>query len=286
MGQWRGEGGDDVVEEEDHGAGIGGAAGEDGLEGAVCNAAGDAGEELFFGEGLVGEIFFHEGLVGFGDGLADLMEMLGNVEIRGIGDLLAGQIDGLFMQKIHIADALAVALDWHGQRADAGAEGRFDLSEGLEEVGMFLVEAGDEEGDALAAGALIELLGADVDPVFGADDEQGDVCGADALDGLADKAEVAGGIDEVDLGVFPFGGAERGRERNLALDLFGAVVGTGIARGDISRTIDRFRGEKQSLGQRCFTVRAVTGDTDVAQGGRCVVFHSRNLLFAALRPLI
>ena len=130
--------------------------------------------------------------------------------------------------------------DRHLHGDAVAAELGLDLAQSFVEVGVFTVHAVDDDGagDAALCGHLPGMLGADLHARGGADHDYGGVGGRETAVGLADEVGVTGGVDEVELVVFPLRGEEGGVDADLALDLVGVEVGGRGAVFDASEAVN------------------------------------------------
>ncbi len=132
-------------------------------------------------------------------------------------------------------------LEGHEPRAERGAH----LLQHAVEVGARLVLLGQEDHprDAELLALLPDDLGADLDPVDGADHDEREV--RDGQGGVDARGEVgvAGGVDEVDRVLAPVGRLPRergdgGRQGDAALDLLGLGVAHRRALFDAAQSRD------------------------------------------------
>ena len=77
----------------------------------------------------------------------------------------------------------------------------------------------DQAGKAVLLGVAPHLLGLDLDTRHGVDDDDGRVGDAKGEAGFEEKVAVSRGVDDVDLGLSPFGERDGGLEADLAFDL-------------------------------------------------------------------
>src|SRR5262249_13666989 len=110
---------------------------------------------------------------------------------------------------------------------EAGAQGGDRLVEG----GVLAVHAVDHDHARQLALVHVHpgVLGADLDTGGGVDQQQGGIGGAQTGLLLAPQVNVAGGVEQVDLGALPFHRDDGQGDGGVALDLVGVVVGDGVA---------------------------------------------------------
>ena len=84
-------------------------------------------------------------------------------------------------------------------------------------------------GKAQFFGEVPDLLGDDLDAGDRIDDDEGGIDGGDGQLGFMHEHVEAGSVDEVDLGLAPLDGGERGGDGHLAGDFFFVVIGGGGA---------------------------------------------------------
>ena len=90
---------------------------------------------------------------------------------------------------------------------------------------------------------------------------------------FAIKIEKARGVNDVDLDILPLEGRQRGVDGNGALDLFGIVVGGGIAVFHLTDTLDQTGIKKHCLGKGGFPFAAVAENADIADVCCGIVLH-------------
>src|SRR6185437_4813686 len=91
--------------------------------------------------------------------------------------------------------------------------------------------------------------------------------------GVVDEDVVPGGIDEVELGLFPFGHGDGGGDRDFAGDLFLVEVGDRVAFVHLQQSIGCAGGVQQRGGERSLTGIAVAHQTGVPNVLAFVDFH-------------
>ena len=244
------------------------AAAEHGRDGALTDTGLDAGEDLFLGEGLLGEELLHELLAGLSNLLIELHHILLDL-LLGVGgkcDLLAGGVIRLLCQQVNNADGLFAVQDREYERNDRCAEHFAQAVKDIEIVGVFFIQLGDVEhrGQVGLGKVLPALFGADTDAALGGDADHAGVCNAQALHDLAGKVEVTGVIQHIDLALVIFDGNDGGRDRILSLLLFVVEVRNGRTVGALAQTGDRLGREQHAFAQRGFTIATMAQQADVA----------------------
>jgi len=133
---------------------------------------------------------------------------------------------GLHVDEVDDAGDVVLGADRDLRRDDVRAEGLLAGLQRAEEVGALAVEHVHEDHPR-----EVELLGAcpqaargDLDAHDGVDDEDGRLADAHRAEGVGDEAGLARGVEQVDLALVPFEGAERRGDRHLA----GLLVGLGV----------------------------------------------------------
>ena len=125
------------------------------------------------------------------------------------------------------------------------------LVEGFCELIFGIVALVDEEHarHARIDCGVVGKLGADLDAALTVDHDQGVARNAERLTDLTHEIGVAGGVDDIDLGILPLDVRERRGDRQAALLLFGVKVTNGVAVRDLAATVDLTREVKHCLSQ-------------------------------------
>ena len=183
-----------------------------------------------------------------------------------------------------VDDALEVAfgahgkLDWDGVRAQALLHGLH----GEVEVGADLVHLVDEADprDVVFVGLPPHLLGLRLDTLLAVEDGHGAVEHAQAALHLDGEVDVAGGVDDVDLVVFPEAGGGRGGNGDPALLLLLHPVHGGGAVVHLTDLVADTGVVEDALRRRRLAGVDVRHDADVAdlgQVGQHVLLCHRSL---------
>ena len=164
-----------------------------------------------------------------------------------------------------VDDAGAVA-----HRCGHGADGAAVLflqgGENAGEIAVILIGLGDIEhaGHVGVLEVFPAALGADGDAVFrGAEDHAG-LDGAQSAHHVTRKVEKARAVEHVDLAAAEVDRRDAGRDRDLALDLFGIVVTDGVAVGGLALTVDRTSHVQHALGERGLAAAAMAEQAHIA----------------------
>ncbi len=220
--------------------------------------------QLFGGAGgglhQLGAQLFHG--VGVGGGDSALLDL---VATGGIGHVMH-----------QVNDAGAVGL---GDRdgADAAAVLVLQRVESLGVVAVLLAALGDREHHGQVGGLQIvpAALGADGDGlgrVLGGDGDYAGLDRAQGVEHLADKVEVAGAVEHVDLVAVELHRRDSRGDGDLAGDLFGIIVADGVAVSYLAQTVDGAGDVEHALGQAGLAGVAVAQEGDVTDVF-CFVAH-------------
>ena len=257
-----------------------GGHGHHGHDGAVRHASPETGQDLVVGQLFAIQVLHHQLVVGTGGGFGDFFHsgLDGGGHIAGHGhflEALAGAFIGLVFQHVHNAleiDALAHRQQ-HGNHG--GTELIAQLLHNLHVVGVFGVHAVDDEHAAhvVLLGIIPGFFRAHVQAAHSAHHDAGGFHHAEGTHHFADKIEIAGHVDHVDLGVFPFHGRDSRADGNMAFDFFGIIVGGGGAVFHLALAVHMARRVEHGFGQGRFAVAAVADQGDIADVLGFVVCH-------------
>ena len=228
----------------------------DGVDRAGGDRVAESAANLFGGERAFLEVLVHELLGALGGRLGE----------RGEGLLKLGGDLG------HVEDVGDRAAGGDRQRAAAVAEVLADGGDGVVEVGVFLVEARDGEGDGLDAMRLADVPGAQragLNARGGVDDDEGRVGGRDGAADLPVEAGGAGGVDEDEAVFLAVAGLVSGQEgvgedRGLAGLLLVVRVGDAGAVVDGAKTVIEAKFECERIGQRGLAAAVVPQNRKVS----------------------
>ncbi len=247
-----------------------GAAAEHGRDGAVLQTDPEALGDLVGGKLHGLEELFHQLLVGAGGGFHQLgaqrLDLVGDGGGDGaLGGLAALDLIRLVVQQVNDAGDLLVAVHHGGDDGrDGGAELALERLEAGVIVAVVLVGAVDEDHAGLLAQHLPAALGADGEAVLRAAHQHRALAGADGGERLADKVEVAGRVQHVDLHVLVLDGGDGEGDGDISLDLFGVVVTGGVAVGDLAEAVGATGQEEHALSERGLAAAAVAQQADIA----------------------
>jgi hypothetical protein len=138
-------------------------------------------------------------------------------------------------------------LDRRHRVAKHGAGGR----ERPREIGVLAVHLVNEDHarNATFLGQPPGLLGADLDPGRGVDEDDGGVGNAQGGLHVADEIGIARRIDDVDLAISPLDGSQCGADGDLPFDLVRVIVGDGVPLLDLPETGRRLGIEEEGFRQ-------------------------------------
>ena len=199
------------------------------------HAGRQAHNQLIRGIILPREVFFHQLLAGFRNRLinrgAQPVETMPHVRqrhLRGLAVLIGIR---LILQKIDIALHLPVHHIRHHQRADHRAKGRLQLLKYFIKIGVLIIQLVDEKqlGDALFAGRLKALFGADRHPAFPGNHDHRAACCTQPFAHPAGKVKQSRGVEQVHFGILPFHRYQRQGYRRFAAYLFRIKVTDRVA---------------------------------------------------------
>ena len=196
-------------------------------------------DDVFFGQGAHLEELLHQFVLAFGDHF----DQFGMRFLRGFGVFggnggflaLAVAVDGIdiSLHPDQVDDATEVFVGAEGKLNGnrRAAEAFMDAFHGALETGAVTVQLIDDNGAGKAEllGGLPHLLGLRFHAGDGVDDDDSGIGGDQGGPGVVDKHVEPGRIEEVDLGLPPFGRRYGGGDRELAVDLFLVKVRYGIS---------------------------------------------------------
>ena len=123
-----------------------------------------------------------------------------------------------------------------------------------------------------------DLFGAHLDPSRPAQHDDGGIGRVQAADDFAEVVEISRGIDEVELGVEPFGVAEAQIDGVLAFDFVGGIIGERGTVFDGAVAPAGTGNEGERVDQGCLTARAVPNERHVSYGVGAIDLHGLHLL--------
>ena len=251
---------------------------EDGVELAGEDALADGGLEMVDGDLLLHEDELREVVVEVGDGIEQLVALLGGKvgELRrdGVHDLGVDHALGVLLEvpRLHgdqVDEAPEVGLGSHGDLGGnrIGAQTVLHGLDGVEEVGahaVVLVDEGDA-GDAVVGGLTPDGLGLRLDTGDGVEDGDGAVEDAQAALDLGREVDVARGVDDLDDMVLPEAGGGRRGDGDAALLLLDHPVHGGGAVVDLADLVGLARVVENALGGRRLAGVDMGHDADVTE---------------------
>ena len=162
----------------------------------------DAIDQFLLGKGFPFKELFHQCLIGFRHRLTDggdqtfqpvfhLFRNLRRGHIRFYGIALVVVFVRLHFNQIHIGNDLAVLDHWNHNRAHSGTEYGFQLCQGIVEIGVGIIDLGDDEhlGAPQLCSGIIGLAGAHLDAGFCRNGQHYRIRSLDALQHTAGKVE-------------------------------------------------------------------------------------------------
>ncbi|APA94092.1 hypothetical protein NS506_00001 [Nocardia seriolae] len=255
-----------------------------GVDGHLANRALD----LLDRELLAAEELLQQRLIGLGDGLQQLLAVLlgALLEVgRDLDDLVLLAELGLALPDLgvhldQVDDALELVLGADRQLDDQRlrAQAVDDGLDGEVEVGAQLVHLVDEADarDVVLVGLAPDLLGLGLDAFLAIEHRDGAVEDAQRTLDLDREVHVAGGVDDVDLVVFPETGRRGRRDGDAAFLLLRHPVHGGGAVVHLTDLVGDTGVEEDAFGSRRLTGIDVGHDADVAdlvQVGEHVLCH-------------
>ena len=253
-------------------------------EALVHDGLAQAAGHLLGGERAFVEELLEQRVVAFGDHLDERI-------VRLLSRLGHGRGDFFFLSLAVAVGGVRVSL--HGQQVHHAAEvalaayGQLDGHRGPPEVGVNALQGALETGPL--AVQLVDdhrprkpkrvaepphLLGLDFDARHAVHHHQRGIGGHQRGAGVVDEDIEAGRVEQVDFGLVPLGGGDRGRDGHLALDLFVVEIRDGGALVDARQAVGGARGEEDGGGQRGLSAVAVADQTYVPNVLALVDFHS------------
>ena len=265
----RSEGRGDIIQQRAQTREVDRRPAEHGRDVARAQAAVERRLHLLGGERLLGEELFHQLLARLGQRFEDHRLIAGHFFFIGVGQrhgrARARFVEGvsLFLQQVIISRLRALSVG-HDDRADALAE---FLAQGLEhriEVGVLVVHLVDEKRLGDARGGVPRQLGADLYAALGLKHDDRAAGHGDGLLHFAGEVEVARRIQKVYFFALPLEMRKRSREREASFDLFRVKVADGVAVRNLAESVRCLCKIKHRLGDRRFSVPAMTEQANVS----------------------
>ena len=248
-------------------AAVSGAA-EHGEHGAVLQTLTQALDGILLGEHHVLEVFLHEFLVRTGGRLKErLAQRLDHVGVGGgNGDLRGLVAIGLVSHVVHQIDDTGAVAHRRGHGADGAAVLFLQGGEDGGKIAVIFIRLGDVEhaGHVGIFEVFPAALSADGDAVFRSAEDYAGLDGAQGAHHVAREVEKARAVEHVDLAAAEVDRRDAGRDRDLALDLFGIVITDGVAVGRLALAVDRARHIQHALGECGLTAAAMAEQAHIA----------------------
>lgn len=180
---------------------------------------------------------------------------------------------------------LGTTPDRYFDRQYLGRQVRLDIGKDPFEVGVVLVHLAHEKqtGQVQLVTHLPDLLGTHLNAAHTAQHDDSRIRGVQRRDRLTEEVEVAGGVEQVDLGVHPFGVGQAQADRVLARDFVGGIVGEGRAVLDVSVAPAGTRYKGESVDQGRLAAPAMADKRHVANRVRAIDTHGLHLLESGYR---
>ena len=150
-----------------------------------------------------------------------------------------------------------------------------DVGEGAPEIGAFAVELIDDDGarQLEIAGEVPDLFGLYFDAGHAIHQHQGGIGRHQRRAGVINEDVIAGGVEDVDFGLFPFRHRDGRGNGDFAGDFLVVKIGNGIAFIDAEKAVAGSGGEQQSGGESSLAGIAVAHHPDVPNVFAFVYFH-------------
>ena len=239
--------------------------------------------EVRLGEGALVEELLHQVLVALRHHLHELLAPGGGLflhlrrHVHGLelAALVAGVDVGLADHEVGDAHEALLLAEGDRDGDHAAPEGGLQRVQGAREGRAVAVHAVDHHDarEAVLLGVGPRLLGLHLDPRHRVHHHQRAVRDPQGGDGLGEEVRVAGGVEEVDLGLAPLAPGDGGLEADLPLDLVGIEVGDGGAVLDAAEPVHRPGVEEDGGHERGLAAAAVAHDGHVADAGGLVDLH-------------
>ncbi len=279
---------DHLLEQSPEAVGQGRAAAEERHDLARQHRLLHRADELLAGDLLAAQVALDQLVVGGGHRLGELLVVLliALLVLRRDRHHLVLALDRALLVVVAVAGEevddpveVGAVADRHLHRDHLGREVRLHVLEHALEVRVLLVHERDEQhpGEVELVADLPGLLGADLDAAGTAQHDHGGVGRVQRGHDLAEIVEVAGGVDQVDLGVEPLGVAEGQVDRMLALDLVGGIVGEGGAVLDAAVAPAAAGHPGEPVDQRRLATRAMADERHIPDGVGAIDLHGLHL---------
>ncbi len=232
------------------------------------------GQHLRLADRAFLQVLREQVVVGLGGGLDQLLAvgLRGLDEIGrdlGLLDLAVGQHERPHRDQVHHSSEAVLGADRELQRHEPALQPLLQRLERAEEVGPLAIEPvhHDRARQREVVGELPDLLGLDLHARHRVHHHHRGARHPQARARVGHEVAVAGGVDEVEPVALVVGEADRGVQRDLALDLVGVEVG---GRGPVVHTPEPGAGsacEQDRLDQGGLAHAAVANECDIANLG-------------------
>ena len=160
-------------------------------------------------------------------------------------------------------------------RHGGASEARADAFHGALEARAVAIEFVDDDGarklELLGDGP--HFLGMGLDAGDGVNDDDGGVGGDERGAGVVHEHVEPGGVEDIDFGLFPLDGGERGGDGQFTLNLFLVVIGNGIAFVNARQAARGARRVEEPGHHGGLPAVTVTYNAYVSDVLRLVIFH-------------
>ncbi len=276
----------DIIEQGVDAADLGAAAHLDGHDGIFQDLVVHSHADLVIRKGVAIEVALHElfaGLrYGFHQGIAVAFHLIlavaGNVALL---DFLAGPLEGLLADDVHITGQGAAFVDRKDERRDLLAEALLQSLHDLVIVDIVHIHIGDIDhtGKRELLAQIPGALRTGLDAGLAGHNDDGRVGNIDSLFHFTDKIKVAGSIQDVDLAVLPLDRQKRRADRKSSLLLLLGEVADSVLVLDSAHTGSDTRQVEHGFRESRLAGTAVAEKDDVSDLFRGINLHLPNLQF-------
>ncbi len=252
--------------------------------GAGLHALADADDDLLRGKLFPGEILFEHLVARFGHRLVDsgaqAVQPRAHIRHLDLHGLALPVFVRFILQHIDVNIGLAAAYVRNDDRTDGRAERSLQALKHLVKVSAFIAEAVHEKDFGKLSGLRDResFFRADAHAVFSGNRNQRGVGCAHRFAYAAGEIEQPGGVQQVDLIVFPFQRGNGGRHGTLPADLLRVEIGDGRPVAHPAQAVGSAGEVQHRFGQSRFARAAVAGQRNVQDVGSLVLFHQITLL--------
>jgi hypothetical protein len=246
--------------------------------------------ELFESDGFLVDEFFANDIINIGYG-ADEFVVGGLTEcdevafefLDGVGGaefIVVGEIDGLLVDDVDLADELVFAADWYQDADGVGSEFFLNFAEDVVEVGTGTVHLVDEHDprDVVFCRLPPNGFGLWLDAGDSAENDDATIENSEGTLNFSSEVNVARSIDDIDalfltgeklghplfLVLPPLGGDGGGGDGDSTLTLLLHPIGGRATIVDFADFVNHACIKQDSLGERCLTRVNVRSDPDIS----------------------